>query len=70
MSDKLRDQENPCVLGYPLNRETLTPIRQYVDLAKPGDDGADPLGDGTFKMIPSGDIVDYQERTRRLKANA
>lgn len=31
------------------------------------DYGADPLGDGTFKMVPSGDIVDYQERKRRLQ---
>jgi hypothetical protein len=30
------------------------------------DYGCDPLGDGKFKMIPSGDIVDYQERCRRL----
>ena len=27
-----------------------------VDLHAKGDYGADPVGDGTFKMIPSGDI--------------
>jgi hypothetical protein len=30
------------------------------------DYGADPLGNGKFKMVPSGDIVDYEERMRRL----
>ena len=31
-----------------------------------GDYGADPVGDGTFRMIPSGDVVDVAERNRRL----
>jgi hypothetical protein len=30
------------------------------------DYGADPIGDGTFKMVPSGDIVDFAERCKRL----
>jgi hypothetical protein len=34
----------------------------------PGKDyGADPLGDGKFRMVPSGDIVDFEERQRRLR---
>ena len=37
-----------------------------IDTAKPGDYGADPLGDGKFRMVPSGDIVDFDERCRRL----
>ena len=37
---------------------------------KDGDYGADPLGDGTFRMIPSGDIVDFEERNKRLNVNA
>lgn len=41
-----------------------------VDTAKPGDYGADPIGDGTFRMVPSGDIVDYAERCRRLERKA
>lgn len=41
--------------------------RERIDTRKPGDYGADPLGDGTFRMVPSGDIVDLQERNRRLK---
>ena len=63
---KLRDMENPAVLGYPLDRETLTPIRQRVRLDTLGDCGADPLGDGNYRMIPSGDIVNTTERNKRL----
>jgi len=37
-----------------------------IDTRKPGDYGADPIGDGTFRMVPSGDIVDYKERCKRL----
>lgn len=40
--------------------------REHVDTRTPGDYGADPLGDGTFRMVPSGDIVDFEERNRRL----
>jgi hypothetical protein len=40
--------------------------RQSVDLTKAGDYGADPLGNGSFKMIPSGDVVDLAERNLRL----
>lgn len=65
---KLRDMHHPTVLGYELDKRTLTPVRPSVDLALPGDYGADPLGDGTFRMVPSGDIVDYAERCRRLES--
>jgi hypothetical protein len=30
------------------------------------DYGADPIGDGTFRMVPSGDIVNREERDNRL----
>lgn len=40
--------------------------RVKVDVGKTGDHGADPLGDGRFRMIPSGDVVDYAERCMRL----
>lgn len=40
--------------------------RTTIDTSRPGDYGADPIGDGTFRMIPSGDIVDYAERCKRL----
>lgn len=62
----LREEEHPTVLGYELDRETLLPVRGYIDIHKPGDYGADPLGNGMFKMIPSGDIVCLGERNRRL----
>lgn len=41
-------------------------LQQVLDTSKAGDYGADPIGDGTFRMVPSGDIVDYAERCRRL----
>jgi hypothetical protein len=65
-SDLLRNMETPTVLGYELDRQTLTPVRRPINTSNPGDYGCDPLGDGTFRMVPSGDIVDYQERCRRL----
>jgi len=65
-SDKLRNQARPTVLGHELDPATLTPIRRHVDTQTPGDYGADPLGDGMFRMIPSGDIVDTTERDCRL----
>lgn len=30
------------------------------------DYGSDPLGDGMYRMVPSGDIVDKRERNKRL----
>lgn len=33
---------------------------------KTPDYGCDPLGNGKFKMVPSGDIVDAAERDKRL----
>ena len=39
---------------------------RVVDASSTGDYGADPIGDGTFRMVPSGDIVDMSERNRRL----
>ena len=30
------------------------------------DYGADPVGDGSFRMVPSGDIVNREERDARL----
>ena len=64
--DLLRDQATPAVLGYKLRRVSLVPKREYVDITAPGDYGADPLDDDTFRMVPSGDIVDACERDRRL----
>lgn len=65
-TDLLRDMDRPTVLGYELDRVTLTPIRRQIDTTTPGDYGCDPIGDDIFRMLPSGDIVDYTERCRRL----
>lgn len=71
-SDKLRDMETPMVLGYELDRETLTPVRQALDVNAPSDYGHDPLGpdpvtgEFMFRMVPSGDIVNDDERKRRM----
>lgn len=40
--------------------------RHTIDTDAPGDYGADPIGDGRFRMVPSGDVVDFDERCRRL----
>ena len=37
-----------------------------VDTRHAGDYGADPMGNGWFRMVPSGDVVDIAERNRRL----
>ena len=66
-TDKLRDQEPPTVLGhYELDRATLLPLRQYVDVTKPGDYGYNPVGDGNVRMHPSGEVVSLAEAQRRL----
>lgn len=51
--------------GLQVHRETFVPSFD-------GDHGADPIGEdenGVFKwrMVPSGDVVDFAERQRRLK---
>ena len=43
-----------------------THVSRKVDTSRAGDYGADPIGDGTFRMVPSGDVVDKEERNRRL----
>lgn len=48
-------------LGRPIRTEGR------IDLSSPSDYGADPIGDGTFRMVPSGDIVSFEERNKRLK---
>lgn len=40
--------------------------KEFINTRAPGDYGADPMGDGTFRMVPSGDVVSYEERNRRL----
>lgn len=66
----LRDMDHPTVLGYELDRATLTPIKRLIDVHTNEDHGADPIGDGMFRMVPSGDVVDWKERCRRLDQTA
>ena len=42
-------------------------ISSRIDTSKSGDYGADPIGSGMFRMVPSGDIVSASEKTKRLK---
>jgi len=52
---------------FTVGDQGTTVRRERIDLSSKQDYGADPLGDGTFRMVPSGDIVSYEERSRRLK---
>lgn len=54
------------LMAESMGLDSETYVRRIVPRAA-GDYGADPLGDGTFRMVPSGDIVDFAERMRRLK---
>lgn len=62
-----RDTRQPLVVlgGYGIGQGGGI-ITRPIDTTKAGDYGADPIGNGMFRMIPSGDIVDFAERTRRL----
>ena len=44
--------------------------RNRINTDRTGDYGADPMGDGTFRMVPSGRIVSFEERNAILSANA
>lgn len=60
---------NNRIFGY--EWEEIKAMQQKQYKAKPikkqsGDHGADPIGNGLYKMVPSGDIVTYEERKRRL----
>ena len=46
--------------------QSKTHKARVVDTSRTGDYGAEPIRDGTFCMIPSGDLVDMSERNRRL----
>ena len=40
--------------------------RRPINTHRAGDYGSEPIGDGLFRMSPSGDVVDAAERDRRL----
>ena len=54
------------LMAHSMGLDTETYITKPINVMAPGDYGCDPMGDGTFKMIPSGDIVDYEEMKKRL----
>lgn len=41
-----------------------------IDVTSTGDYGSDPVGNGMFRMVPSGDVVDMDERNKRMAARA
>lgn len=59
------------VLGYTwqeiVDIQLKKPVSRSIDTSSKNDYGCDPIGSGMFKMVPSGDIVDLEERNRRLK---
>lgn len=65
----MTDRNDTRVFGY--DWSDIRRAQQGGRLSKPirttdGDHGADPIGDGRFRMVPSGDIVDFAERCKRL----
>ena len=63
MSDKIMGRDWSEIQAMQQRAQT----RRAINTSAPGDYGADPLGDGTFRMVPSGDVVDFTERCKRLK---
>ena len=55
------------LMAVSVGMDSETYIGKVIDLNKPGDYGCDPIGDGTFKMVPSGDIVSLEEMRKRLR---
>lgn len=58
-------QKRLMAISIGMDSEVYIPKRIITTNGK--DHGADPIGDGMFKMIPSGEIVDFNERNKRLK---
>ena len=54
------------LMAISVGMDSETYITKPIDIMKPGDYGCDPLGNGEWKMVPSGDIVDKGEMRRRL----
>jgi hypothetical protein len=56
------------LMDLSMGRDPETHVIKYVPKYADGRDyGCDPVGNGKFRMVPSGDVVDYAERCRRLK---
>jgi len=66
----VQEKTDPVVnfAGYTIRNDLGGIVqRSHVDTSKKGDYGADPLPDGKFKMVPSGDVVDAAEKEQRLR---
>lgn len=63
---KPRERYMVVLGGYKLDMHNHGHLVREPLIMRDGDYGCDPVGDGTFKMVPSGDIVDATERDRRL----
>ena len=67
---KRRKDDLKKILGYTWEEIQDMQQKRYkpptINTSVKGDYGADPLGDGMFRMVPSGDIVDFEERNKRL----
>ena len=55
------------LMAYSMGLDTETYIIKSINVTAPGDYGCDPLENGMFKMVPSGDIVNHGEMRKRLK---
>uniref|UniRef100_A0A6M3KW15 Uncharacterized protein n=1 Tax=viral metagenome TaxID=1070528 RepID=A0A6M3KW15_9ZZZZ len=54
------------LMAISVGMDSETYVNKPIDLTAPGDYGCDPVGDGTFKMVPSGDIISLEEMRKRL----
>ncbi len=55
------------LMAESMGLDSETYITKPIHINASEDHGCDPLGDDKFKMVPSGDIVDYIEMKKRLK---
>jgi hypothetical protein len=68
--DQMKRKERYMTIlgGYQLDMHNHGALVRHAvpDRIEGRDYGADPLGDGRYRMVPSGDVVDYAERCQRL----
>ncbi|MEI7639722.1 MAG: hypothetical protein WCJ37_20570 [Syntrophus sp. (in: bacteria)] len=60
-------QKRLMALSMGLDPETY--IGKRIDTKKAGDYGSDPLGNGMFRMVPSGDVAEFAERNQRMRGD-
>lgn len=54
-------------LSMGLDPETY--IGKKIDMKMDSDYGSDPLDNGMFRMVPSGDVVECAERNQRFRGD-